>query len=543
MWEAVLMASTLVKGLERGEVLQRCVPVGTVSTPSHILVLPDQLTDQVGPIRAALQDPQRAPGVIFIESRDAQSAPRHLQALVAQRSAGREFIAELRARGLKVQELRADTYEDGLAAAQAGAPITHLLAMEPAAPQLTARMQTWAEQTGVQLSIVPNELWLTTRDEWEEFASGRKELRMEFWYRRVRKARGWLMEPGAGDEPLGGVWNLDQENRRRLPKGAVVPSAPQFSPTETAQEVIEEVRADSAAHFGEVDSFGWPTNRGQALEALERFCGERLADFGPYEDAMSRAHEHLYHSLLSSAMNLGLLTAHEICLRALDEYARRPTEIPLQSIEGFIRQVLGWREFMRHAYDRFWKEWETSNGLNHTEPLPSFYWSGETKMACISRVVRKLISGGHAHHIERLMLLGNFALLIGVRPQEVDAWFLEAFVDAHPWVVTPNVVAMSQFADLGKITSKPYISGGAYVSRMGDDCSACVYDPTLSTGDRACPFTTLYWDFIDRHAERFVKNPRMARQVRSWESRKESVRTAILDEAKRIRTRAQRGEL
>ena len=519
------------------------MPVGQVSVASHVLVLPDQLTDQVGPIHAALLDVSSAPGVIFIESLDAQTAPRHVQALVAQRSAGREFVAELRARGLNVQALRAATYEEGLTAAHAQAPITHLLAMEPAAPQLTARMQAWAEQTGVQLSIVPNELWLTTRDEWEEFASGRKELRMEFWYRRVRKARGWLMEPGAADEPLGGVWNLDQENRRRLPKGAVAPSAPHFPPTETAQEVINEVRAESAAHFGEVDLFGWPTNRGQALEALERFCTERLADFGPYEDAMSREHEHLYHSLLSSAMNLGLLTAHEISIRALDEFARRPTEIPLQSIEGFIRQILGWREFMHHAYDRFWKEWETSNGLNHTEPLPSFYWSGETKMACISRVVRKLISGGHAHHIERLMLLGNFALLIGVRPQEVDAWFLETFVDAHPWVVTPNVVAMSQFADLGKITSKPYISGGAYVSRMGDDCSACAYDPTLSTGDRACPFTTLYWDFIDRHAERFLKNPRMARQVRSWESRKETVRTAILEEAKLIRARAQRGEL
>ena len=238
------------------------MPVGQVSGASHILVLPDQLTDQVGPIHAALLDVSSAPGVIFIESLDAQTAPRHVQALVAQRSAGREFVAELRARGLNVQALRAATYEEGLTAAHAQAPITHLLAMEPAAPQLTARMQTWAEQTGVQLSIVPNELWLTTRDEWEEFAGGRKELRMEFWYRRVRKARGWLMEPGAADEPLGGVWNLDQANRRRLPKGAVVPSAPHFPPTETAQEVINEVRAESAAHFGEVDLFGWPTNRG-----------------------------------------------------------------------------------------------------------------------------------------------------------------------------------------------------------------------------------------------------------------------------------------
>ncbi len=539
----VLVAAALGKGLGRGEVLQRCVPVREVSASSQILILPDQLTDQVGPVRAALLDPSSAPSMIFIESLDAQTAPRHVQALVTQRAAGREFVAELRARGLKVQMLRAATYEEGLTTAHGQSPITELVAMEPSAPQLTARLRTWAEQAGVSLSFIPNELWLTTRDEWEEFTSGRKELRMEFWYRRVRKARGWLMEPGAGDEPLGGVWNLDQENRQRLPKGATVPSTPHFSPTPAALQVIEEVRAEAASHFGSVDSFGWPTNRAQALEALEQFCAERLAEFGPYEDALSREHEHLYHSLLSSAINLGLLTPHEVALRTLDEFAKRPREIPLQSIEGFIRQVLGWREFMHHAYDRFWQEWETSNGLNHTEPLPSFYWSGETKMACLSRVVRKLISGGHAHHIERLMLLGNFALLIGVRPQEVDAWFLETFVDAHPWVVTPNVVAMSQYADLGKITSKPYISGGAYISRMGDDCTACFYDPKLSVGDRACPFTTLYWDFIDRHAERFVKNPRMARQVRSWETRKEAVREAILEEAKLIRERAQRGEL
>ena len=514
-----------------------------MSASPHILVLPDQLTDQVGPVFAALSSKKAKSTILMVESRDAQPAPRHVQALVTLRAAGREFAEQLRAHGFTVQLIQAETYEEGLSAACAAGSVTDLLAMEPSGPQLTTRLRAWAKSTGVHLEIVPNELWLTTREEWEEFASDRKELRMEYWYRRVRVARGWLMEPGAKGEPLGGVWNLDQENRQRLPKGAKVPSTPPFPPSRAAQQVIEEVRAEASKHFGSLDGFGWPTNRAQALEALERFCKERLAAFGPYEDAMSTEHDHLYHSLLSSAINLGLLTPHEVSLRALEEFARRPKEIPLQSIEGFIRQILGWREFMHHTYETFWREWETANGLKHHEPLPGFYWSGETKMACIARVVQKLIKSGHVHHIERLMLLGNFALLIGVTPQEVDAWFLEAFIDAHPWVVTPNVVAMSQFADLGKITSKPYISGGAYVSRMGDDCSNCFYDPKLSVGERACPFTTLYWDFIDRHAERFVKNPRMARQVRSWESRKESVRTEILEQAKLIRKRAKSGQL
>ncbi|MFZ9141479.1 MAG: cryptochrome/photolyase family protein [Candidatus Limnocylindrus sp.] len=509
---------------------------------AHLLVLPDQLTDQVGPVRDALLGgaPVR---IIMVESRDAQPAPRHVQALVTQRAAGREFAAEMRAKGLHVDLIQSGTFEEGLTTARTKDSFATLTLMEPSAPQLTARLHAWASSAAVTLEITPNELWLTTREEWEEFARGRKELRMEFWYRRVRAARGWLMEPDRSAEPLGGVWNLDQENRQRLPKGATVPGTPTFPPSGTAALVADEVRAESSKHFGLLDAFGWPTSRAQALEALERFCTERLAAFGPYEDAMSTQHEHLYHSLLSSAINLGLLTPHEVCLRAIKEFEGSRGTIPLQSVEGFIRQILGWREFMHHTYVTFWREWESANGLSHHESLPSFYWSGETKMACISRVVRKLIKGGHAHHIERLMLLGNFALLIGVKPQEVDAWFLEAFVDAHPWVVTPNVVAMSQFADLGKITSKPYIAGGAYVSRMGDDCSDCFYDPKLSVGEHACPLTTLYWDFIDRHAERFAKNPRMARQVRSWESRKESIRTEILEQAKLIRASAKSGNL
>ena len=513
-----------------------------MTEPAHILVLPDQLTDQVGPVHVALQTgaPVR---IIMVESRDAQPAPRHVQALVAQRAAGREFAAEMRAKGLRVDLIRSATFEEGLDAARTHDPFARLTVMEPSAPQLAARLRAWATSAAVALTVAPNELWLTTREEWEEFARGRKELRMEFWYRRVRTARGWLMEPDGSGEPLGGVWNLDQENRQRLPKGAKVPATPAFPPSRNAVEVVEEVRAEASTNFGSLDAFGWPTSRAQALEALERFCTERLAAFGPYEDAISAQHEHLYHSLLSSAINLGLLTPHEVCLRAIDEFESNKGKIPLQSIEGFVRQILGWREFMHHTYETFWREWESANGLNHHEPLPAFYWSGETKMACISRVVKKLIKGGHAHHIERLMLLGNLALLIGVEPHEVDAWFLEAFVDAHPWVVTPNVVAMSQFADLGKITSKPYISGGAYVSRMGDDCGSCHYDPKLSVGERACPFTTLYWDFIDRHAERFSKNPRMARQVRSWESRKESIRTEILEQAALVRARAKSGEL
>lgn len=366
---------------------------------------------------------------------------------------------------------------------------------------------------------------------------------MEFWYRRVRGARGWLMEESDATKPLGGTWNLDQENRERLAVGTSVPVLPQRTVPSAVSEVLSELRTEGHDLFGSAEEFRWPITRAEALAELEAFCRDRLAGFGPYEDAMSREHDHLFHSLLSPALNLGLLTPNEVCVRAMQEYATRSSEIPLSSIEGFIRQILGWREFMHHAYVDFWREWESDNGLGAHQQLPEFYWSGETRMACVSRVVKKLQRSGHAHHIERLMVLGNFALLFGVNPQAVDSWFLETFIDALPWVVTPNVVAMSQFADLGRITSKPYISGGAYISRMGDDCSSCHYTPKESTGDRACPFTTLYWDFIDRHSERFARNPRMATQVRAWAGRAEPVRQEIRARAKEIRGLVEKGEL
>jgi deoxyribodipyrimidine photolyase-related protein len=351
------------------------------------------------------------------------------------------------------------------------------------------------------------------------------------------------MEESDATKPLGGTWNLDQENRERLAVGTSVPVLPQRTVPSAVSEVLSELRTEGHNLFGSAEEFRWPITRAEALAELEAFCRDRLAGFGPYEDAMSREHDHLFHSLLSPALNLGLLTPNEVCVRAMQEYATRTNEIPLSSIEGFIRQILGWREFMHHAYVDFWREWESDNGLEAHQQLPEFYWSGETRMACVSRVVKKLHRSGHAHHIERLMVLGNFALLFGVNPQAVDSWFLETFIDALPWVVTPNVVAMSQFADLGRITSKPYISGGAYISRMGDDCSSCHYTPKQSTGDRACPFTTLYWDFIDRHSERFARNPRMATQVRAWAGRAEPVRQEIRARAKEIRGLVEKGEL
>jgi len=511
---------------------------------SHLIILGDQLTDQVGPLRALLEDQKSfARPVFVVEVTGVRRAKRHLQAVVMQVSALRAFAEELQRRDVETEVVAAETLEQVLDEIRRRHRPEAITLMDPAQPQDRAVVGAWAASNSTPVTIAENELWLTTRDEWAAFRLGRKELRMEFWYRRVRGARGWLMEGDDQAKPLGGTWNLDQENRQRLGTGTVVPAAPQPAIPAVAASVLNELRADGVALFGSMDEFRWPITRFGALAELESFCRERLAGFGPYEDAISREHEHLFHSLLSPALNLGLLTPQEVCLRALREYNERPDEIPLSSIEGFIRQIIGWREFMHHAYVDFWRDWESDNGLDAHEKLPEFYWNGKTKMACVERVVHKVQESGHAHHIERLMVLGNFALLFGVTPQAVDAWFLETFIDALPWVVTPNVVAMSQFADLGRITSKPYISGGAYISRMGDDCSSCPYSPKESSGDTACPFTTLYWDFIDRHSERFARNPRMATQVRAWATRPEDTRQDIRTRALQVRKLAQRGEL
>ncbi|MFM9128849.1 MAG: cryptochrome/photolyase family protein [Candidatus Limnocylindrus sp.] len=510
----------------------------------HLVILGDQLTDQVGPLRALIDgESQFARPVLVIEVTGVRRAKRHIQAVAMQIAALRSFADELNARGVETEVVAAETLQSALTELLARRRPEGITLMDPAQPQERAEVEAWGRASGLPFTISENALWLTTRDEWAAFRTGRKELRMEFWYRRVRGARGWLMEEGDATKPLGGTWNLDQENREPLAVGTTVPQPPKRTAPTIVADVLRELQSEGHELFGSAEEFRWPVTRSDALDELEDFCRHRLANFGPFEDAMSREHDHLFHSLLSPAMNLGLLTPEEVCARALQEYANRTNEIPLSSIEGFIRQILGWREFMHHAYVDFWREWESDNGLEASHKLPEFYWSGETRMACVSRVVQKLHRSGHAHHIERLMVLGNFALLFGVNPQAVDSWFLETFIDALPWVVTPNVVAMSQFADLGRITSKPYISGGAYISRMGDDCTSCHYTPKESTGDRACPITTLYWDFIDRHSERFARNPRMATQVRAWAGRAEPVRQEIRARAREIRKLVERGEL
>ena len=514
----------------------------------HVLVLGDQLTRVVGPLAGA--DPATTT-ILLVESEAwARRRPYHRQKLVLVWSAMRHFAADCAAAGFDVAYRRAAAFEDGLAAYLAAHPGATIELMEPADHGVVDGVRRAVEEAGGRLALVPNALWLSDAISFDTWAAGRRELRLDTWYRAERRRTGWLMEDRAGRparpgeaaaRPVGGAWSLDAENRRVPGPGHLFPPPPAFAPDAITREVLAEVDARFPGHPGSLDGFAWPVTRSDAFAALDAFVAHRLPEFGPYEDALVDGERVLAHSLLSVPLNLGLLTASEACDAVLAAAGR--ADVPLASVEGFVRQLLGWREFLRHVYRREMPDLRAANVLGHDARLPAFYWTGETRMRCVGEAVRQVVATGHTHHIQRLMVLGSFALLVGVEPGAVNDWFLEMFVDAFDWVVTPNVIGMSQFATGGTFTSKPYVSGGAYLDRMGDHCGSCPYDPRLATGPDACPFTTLYWDFVDRHAERFKAIPRMATIVAAWRRRDDVARTAIQSRAAAVRAMADAGTL
>lgn len=504
----------------------------------HILVLGDQLTRSVGPLADAEPDETT---VVMIESIAlADSMPHHKQKLVLVFSAMRHFAETLRDDGFTVSYERAESFESGIAAYVESAKPDEIVVMKPTDWGYEERLRLAAEEAGSRLEVLPNELWLTEAEDFDSWAEGRKSLRLEYFYREQRKRLGWLMD---GDEPAGDRWNFDKDNRETPDEDHVFPQAPRFEPDGITQEVIEDVQSNWPDHFGTTDGFAWPVTREDALAALDDFLEHRLVDFGPYEDAMVEGEGTLYHSLLSAPINLGLLHPGEVCERALEYAADDDNGVPLQSIEGFIRQILGWREFIRHVYRRQMPDLRSGNGLNQERPLPGPYWGQETKMRCLGETVSQLLKTGHTHHIQRLMVLGNFALIADVDPRELNDWFLGCYVDALDWVVTPNVMGMSQFADLGGFTSKPYAASANYVNRMSDHCGRCHYDHKESVGDDACPLNALYWDFIDRHLDLWKENHRMGLVVSNWERRDPETKDAIRARARDVLEAMAAGEL
>jgi len=389
---------------------------------------------------------------------------------------------------------------------------------------------------GLILEIREDRHFFTTVRDFAAHVSGRKSLRLEFFYRELRQRHNILMDDG---KPAGGQWNFDADNREAFgPQGpGPIPARATFKPDVITQEVITLVDTQFATHPGTLESFAWPVTRSQALQALQRFVDERLPLFGRYEDALWPGEPWLYHSQLSSAMNLKLLSAVEV-VQAV-EAAYRDGHAPLQSAEGFIRQILGWREYVRGIYWTKMPSYIEGNALDAQEALPAWFWTGHTDMACLRDAIKQTLEHGYAHHIQRLMVTGLYALLLGVRPQEVHTWYLSVYVDAVEWVELPNTLGMSQYGDGGLMASKPYVATGKYIQRMGGPCKGCRYDPALREGERACPYTTLYWDFLMRHETLLARNARMALQVKNLVRMTESQKQAVTVRADAIR----RGEV
>jgi len=494
------------------------------------LVMGDQLSERL----PALADMDAAHDVVLMLelAEECGYVPHHQQKIVLFLSAMRHFAAGLRERGVAVDYVRLDdpantgSFTGELERALARHRANRLVVTEPGEWRVQEMAEGWAQRFGLPVEICPDTRFFASRARFRAWAKGRRGWRMEHFYREMRREHAVLMQ---GGEPVGGTWNYDAENRKRLPAGSALPARQRFLPDHLTREVMALVAARFGEHFGTLEGFGWAVTRDQALAALADFIGHALPRYGDYQDAMQAGAPFLYHSLLSPALNLGLLLPREVCEAA--EAAWLAGQAPLNAVEGFIRQVLGWREYVRGIYWALMPDYADSNALGADRPLPDFYWTGETSMRCLREAVAHTRDHAYSHHIQRLMLTGNFALLAGVTPREVERWYLAVYADALEWVEMPNTLGMAVFADGGRMASKPYAASGAYINRMSDFCGGCAYDVAQKTGPRACPFNYLYWAFLIRHRSRLGGNPRLAMPYRTLDSWSEARQQACLVEA------------
>ena len=435
----------------------------------------------------------------------------HKQKIILVLSAMRHFAAELRAQGVSVDYVKLEdegntgSLSSELQHALTRHEIDRIVITEPSEWRVQQMVNRFQDEFDLPVEILEDNRFFCTRDEFKEWTKGRKSLRMEYFYRTMRKKMGWLMD---GSKPIGGKWNFDKQNRKTLPAEVSVPIREPFNPDPITREVIDLTQRRFSDHFGDAEPFHWAVSRADALIALEQFIKGRLPQFGDYQDAMKTGEDFLFHSILSAYLNIGLLNPKEVCEAALAAYQQG--DVSLSSVEGFIRQILGWREFIRGMYWLNMPDYAASNFFAAKRPLPDFYWTGETEMNCLREAIRTTRQNAYAHHIQRLMVTGNFALLAGIDPAQVDDWYLCVYIDAFEWVELPNTHGMALHADGGIIGSKPYAASGAYINRMSDYCKDCQYDPGVKLGERACPFNYLYWNFLITNKAELQSNRRMA---------------------------------
>ncbi len=498
-----------------------------------VWILGDQLTLENAALAGC--DP-RDTCVLMIESVARGRQRRyHQQKLVLVFSAMRHFAAGLVQAGWRVDYHRLEStpsFLDGLSRHVGLVKPSHIRILEPNDWTMQEALPQMATEIGTPIELVPNNLFLLGRDEFRVWAGGSRRILMEHHYRRVRQRFDILMNPDG--TPIGGEWNLDAENRKTVSEwrraGCPRPVAitPEI-PDSVTSEVIRLVAERFDDHPGKAEKFWLPTTRRGALQWLERFVAERLPGFGPYEDLMLEGEPMLFHSVLTPMLNLGLLRPLE-CVRSVVA-AYESGRIPLGSAEGFVRQIMGWREFVHGVYWLKGPQYVELNGLNAQRPLPGWFYTGETPMNCMRACLRQVIDSGYNHHIQRLMILGNFLLLSGVNPKQALGWFSEMYLDAHDWVMAANVIGMALHADGGFMATKPYAAAAAYVNRMSDYCSGCRYKAGVRTGPDACPFNLLYWDFFARNEKRFAANPRVSMAVQTWRKRPEGEKALVRREA------------
>lgn len=500
------------------------------------IILGDQLTHQLASLRAL--NPQTDLLLLAEVAEEAQYVAHHQQKIALLFSAMRHFAEELQQQGWRViyHQFDRNSPRQSLLDVIAWCCSQH---SDPANPFEAVvvtecgehRLQhaideQWQETLGISVECYEDDRFICSADEFRRWASGRKQLRMEYFYREMRRKTGLLMDQ---DKPIGDQWNFDQDNRKRY--NGEVPLVPRVVHPRDAidQEVLALVEEAFADHPGTLEHFHWATSRQQALNELEHFIQYRLPSFGTYQDAMKSGEHTLFHSLISPYLNCGLLTALEVCEKAEQAYVNQ--QAPLNAVEGFIRQVIGWREYVRGIYWLWMPDYATLNHLENHRPLPAYYWHGKTRMHCMSQCFENTFQHAYAHHIQRLMITGNFALLAGIEPQQIGEWYLAVYADAYEWVELPNTHGMVMFADGGRLGSKPYAASGNYINKMSDYCKHCEYKVTTATDNNSCPFNSLYWHFIQRHQQQFGNNPRMSMVYRNWQKMNDEKKQALIQRA------------
>ncbi|MBA2175471.1 cryptochrome/photolyase family protein [Halobacillus locisalis] len=463
----------------------------------------------------------------------------HKQKLTLIFSGMRHFAKELEEKGFTVDYRKADSFREGWKEHKKAFNPNHVHITQVTDDRMRRALEKWEDELPEKIEVhyeSEKPMFLLSKDEVKERLPGDGPWQADSFYRNLRKDLGVLMD---GDDPIGGKWSFDQENRKPAKSGMDFPKKRTFRPDEITQQVMDEVNENYGDNPGELDSFEWPVTRKEALKALNQFISDRLPTFGTYQDAMLIGNADMSHSLLSSAINMGLLQPMEVIEKA--EQAYHDGEAPLNAVEGFIRQIIGWREYMRGIYVKKMPDYKQVNELNHDTDLPSFFYTGKTKMKCMEQSIQPVIEKGYSHHIQRLMVLGNFANLFGISPQQTADWFNEMYIDAYDWVVLPNVLGMALFADGGLLSTKPYVSSANYIHKMSDYCNECPFHPKHKTEEDACPFNALYWDFLDRHEDRLGDNPRMKLIYSQWSKKDQDDKQAIKKKASSLKQQLTKG--